>query len=170
MRYEHVQSAPLHLLLWVSAAGTATAAATANDPVGRLVLVVGSLLTAVLAASFGRLTVRDEGERLAIRFGPLPLFRRFVPFGEIESAQTGRTTLLEGWGIHLSPGGGWVWNLWGRDCVDLQLTGGRRLRVGTDDPEGLLRGVRSRIGGEDDEASSPRSVPTSAVPGGHGER
>ena len=41
--------------------------------------------------------------------------------------------------------GGWVWNIWGRDCVVLQL---RKdiLRVGTDDAEKLARFLEEKIG------------------------
>jgi hypothetical protein len=36
---------------------------------------------------------------------------------DIGSVEIGRTLHLDGWGIHMSVRGGWVWNLWGRDCV-----------------------------------------------------
>jgi len=49
------------------------------------------------------------------------LFRRTIRYDDIISAEIGRTTILDGWGIHMSLRGGWVWNLWGRDCVVLQL-------------------------------------------------
>ncbi len=103
------------------------------------------LLTLILASAFHHLTVADEGDRLAIRFGPLPLFRRSVAYADIVSAEVGRTTVLDGWGIHLSLRGGWVWNLWGRDCVVLRLRKGT-LRIGTDDAQALACFVQSRIG------------------------
>ena len=37
--------------------------------------------------------------------------------------------MLDGWGIHLSPSGGWTWNLWGFDCVDVTYKKGRKLRA-----------------------------------------
>jgi hypothetical protein len=49
-----------------------------------------------------------------------------------------------GWGIHWNPWGGWVWNIWGFDCVVLQLNRGM-FRVGTDDPDGLVEFLRRRI-------------------------
>jgi hypothetical protein len=64
------------------------------------------------------------------------LLRRTVPYQEIEAVEVGRTLLLDGWGIHHSVRGGWVWNLWGRDCVVVRLRGGV-LRIGTDDAENL---------------------------------
>ncbi len=91
------------------------------------------------------MTVADAGDRLTIRFGPLPLFRRSVRYDLIDSVEVGKTTFLDGWGIHMSLRGGWVWNLWGWDCVVLQLRKGT-LRVGTDDAENLARFVESKIG------------------------
>ncbi len=40
--------------------------------------------------------------------------------------------------------GGWVWNLWGRDCVVLQLRKSI-LRVGTDDAENLTAFLNQTI-------------------------
>lgn len=106
-------------------------------------LVVGPLLL-VLAASFHHLTVEDEGDRLSVSFGPIQLFRRTVPYASIVSVETGRTTVLDGWGIHMSLRGGWVWNIWGRNCVVLKLQKGI-LRIGTDDAEQLAQYLGERI-------------------------
>ncbi|MDY0170043.1 MAG: hypothetical protein RBS80_26095 [Thermoguttaceae bacterium] len=115
-------------------------------PVLALLITFGvtGLFMLLLCASMGHLTVEDEGDRLAIRFGPLPLFRRRVRYDDILEAEMGRTTFLDGWGIHWSPWGGWVWNVCGHDCVLLRLKRGK-LKIGTDDAEGLAGFVRSRI-------------------------
>jgi hypothetical protein len=39
-----------------------------------------------------------------------------------------------GWGIHYY-GKGWLYNVAGLDAVEIRLTSGRRLRIGTDEPE-----------------------------------
>ena len=102
------------------------------------------LFMLLLGASCGHLTIEDEGDRLSVRFGPFPLFRRRIPYDDILEVETGRTTFLEGWGIHWSPWGGWVWNIWGYDCVLLRLKRGK-LKIGTDDAAGLAEFVSSRI-------------------------
>jgi hypothetical protein len=114
----------------------ATAWITPDRP-AQVILIVSGAAMFLLAASFRQLSVEDEGDSLLIQFGPLPLFRRRVPYAEIDKVQQGRTTILDGWGIHLSPSGGWTWNLWGFDCVDVFLTRKRKVRIGTDDPKGL---------------------------------
>ncbi len=105
---------------------------------------MGLLIAVLFAPAFHHLTVVDTGDDLAIRFGPVPLFRRNVRYADISSAEVGRTLLLDGWGIHMSIRGGWLWNLWGRDCVVMRLTNGT-LRIGTDDAENLAGILKNRI-------------------------
>lgn len=73
------------------------------------------------------------------------MFRRTVSYADIEKVEIGRTLLLEGWGIHLSIRGGWVWNLWGQTCVVVYLKNGGTLRIGTDDAENLVEFLRRRV-------------------------
>jgi hypothetical protein len=54
-----------------------------------------------------------------------------------------RSAVIDGWGVLWVPFRGWTWNLWGRDCVGVDL-GERSLRIGTDDPEGLEAFVKAR--------------------------
>ena len=39
--------------------------------------------------------------------------------------------------------GGWVWNIWGRDCVVIRHSG--ILRVGTDDAHNLAEFLKGKI-------------------------
>jgi len=144
--YSHTQKAPLCLLIYALAAVFLALGWFVQDapPVPWLFPPIGVLLL-VVAASFHHLTVEDQGDVLSIRFGPIPLFRKTVPYNEIKSVETGRTLLLDGWGIHMSIRGGWVWNIWGRDCVVLHLKKGT-LRIGTDDAENLACFIEQRIG------------------------
>lgn len=152
--YYHRQRGPLCLLIYV-VAGILFVSAwfTQNNPpqpfMSLYLFAVGIVMT-IGAAAIHHLTVADEIDRLRIRFGPLPLFQRTVQYEDILSAEVGRTTILDGWGIHLSLRGGWVWNLWGRDCVVLKLRKGI-LRVGTDDAENLTAFVKSRIAINDED-------------------
>lgn len=144
--YRHTQRAPLCLLIYALAIAFLVLAWTLRgEPVVGVALPPVGLLMLGLAASFHHLTVADEGDRLAIRFGPLPLFKRSIRYEEINSAEAGRTAWYEGWGIHISLRGGWVWNLSGWDCVVLRHRRGT-LRIGTDDAENLARFVAGRIG------------------------
>jgi len=143
--YKHVQQAPLCLLVYILAIVFLVLGLVlkSEPPIPWLFPPIG-LLMLVLAASFHHLTVEDLIDRLSIRFGPIPLFRRTIRYDDIISAEIGRTTILDGWGIHMSLRGGWVWNLWGRDCVVLQLRKGI-LRVGTADAENLADFLDQKI-------------------------
>jgi hypothetical protein len=146
MNYSHTQYGHLHWLLLLPA----TAMLIAATWLARLEPTVAAILTAtgavLLLASlmFGRLTVRDEGQWLALRYGPLPVFRKRIRYADITAAEPARTAILDGWGIHWCPGRGWTYNLWGFDCVRLTL-GRRTVRVGTDDPQGLAAFLREKL-------------------------
>ena len=136
--YSHMQKAPLCLILYAMAIALLVGAWFAQiQPPAAVGLAVGGVVTAVVALAFHHLTIVDLGEELAVRFGPLPLFRRSIRYDDIEKVEVGRTLLLDGWGIHYSIRGGWVWNLWGQDCVVVHLKDGGVLRIGTDDAENL---------------------------------
>lgn len=143
--YSHTQTAPLCVPIYgLAITFLALGVLLQEAPIPWLFPPIGGLL-AVLAASFHHLTVEDQGELLAIRFGPIPLFRRHVKYAEIASTEIGRTLLLDGWGIHLSIRGGWVWNLWGRTCVVVRFENGETFRIGTDDGQNLAAFLHGKI-------------------------
>lgn len=144
--YSHTQKAPLCLLIYALAAVFLALGYFVQDapPIQWLFPPIGLLMLA-LAASIHHLTVEDQGDVLAIRFGPVPLFRRTVRYADIEKVEVGRTLLLDGWGIHLSIRGGWVWNLWGRACVVVHFKNGGTLRIGTDDAEMFAEFLRGKV-------------------------
>lgn len=144
--YSHTQRAPLSLILYAFSLACFSLAWKIGDTLGIYIAGGVGLLIALLAPMFHHLTVKDDGDVLAICFGPVPLFRR-IRYADIESIEVGRTLILEGWGIHWSMRGGWVWNLWGWDCVAVRFHEGGILRIGTDDPENLARFLEGKIGG-----------------------
>lgn len=145
--YRHTQKAPLYLLLVAFTILFFVLGWTLRDipPVSVIMPIVGALML-ILGLSFRHLTVADEGDRLAIQFGPLPLFRTKICYQDIQRVEIGKTTLLDGWGIHLSLQGGWVWNIWGRDCVVVHHQG--ITRIGTDEAEILAQFLKTKIASE----------------------
>jgi len=154
--YHHTQKAPWFLLLFGFAALFFTVAwVTRAEPVLPAILLVSGLLMAMLGYSMQHLTVSDEGDRLAICFGPLPLFRKRIRYDDIIGVEIGHTTLLDrwgiqwfpwgGWGIHWSPWGGWLWSLSAGKCVVIRRRRGV-IKIGTDDAEGLAEFLKSRTG------------------------
>jgi hypothetical protein len=144
--YSHKQTAPLCLILYVGGITAVSLAVLLGGYLGIVIAGSVSLVLLLLAPCFHYLAVEDRGDVLAVRFGPVPLFRRAVRYADIGSVEVGRTLLLDGWGIHLSVRGGWVWNLWGRACVVVHFKDGGTLRVGTDDADNLVSFLRGKIG------------------------
>lgn len=102
------------------------------QPFGR-VATLG--LVAVAGLMFSTLTVEVRDRVLRIWFGPgFP--RRHWSVQEITSARVVRNPWYVGWGIHW--GGCWVYNVSGLEAVEITLRGGRRFRIGTDEPEALV--------------------------------
>jgi len=145
MRYDHTQSGPLYLLLLAFSILILVFAFVMGEIVLQTILSCSGALMLLFAFSFHHLTVSDEGTELLIAFGPLPLFRRRLQYSELEKVERAKSTLLDGLGIHLSPSGGWVWNIWGYECVDVWYRQGRKVRIGTDDPEGLEQFLNQKI-------------------------
>lgn len=143
--YSHTQKAPLCLILYGSAMLCFTLAWAVGSAPGNFIAVAVGIVIALVATAFHHLAVVDAGDRLAICFGPVPLFRRTVRYADIERVEIGRTLILDGWGIHYSIRGGWVWNLWGRDCVVVHLNNGSVLRIGTDDALSLACFLEEKI-------------------------
>jgi hypothetical protein len=143
--YRHIQRSPLCLIVYLTAAGLFAAAWVPGTPaVVGYVLVASAVTTAMLAAGFHHLAIMDEGDQLRIQFGPLPLFATTIRYNEITALGRDRTTIMEGWGIQKSFRGGWVWSIWGRDCVAVHHHG--VTRVGTDDIDNLLGFLSQRTG------------------------
>ncbi len=145
--YHHVQSGWVHWILFGAAAWCGIAALLfAEDAVAVWVSVGIATLFLGLAACFRHLTVRDETDALCVAFGPLEVAKRRVPYHEIRSVETARSTFIDGWGIHYTLGKGWIWNMAGYDCVRLMLADGKPLRIGTDEPQELAEFIRGRAG------------------------
>jgi hypothetical protein len=145
MEYEHTQKAPLGSLLLGNAGVLLVASwfARGQPPVVAIFVAVAAVL-AVAALLCGSLTVRDGGDRLVVRYGPLPLLGTRIRYADITAVQPDRTSLLDGWGIHYVPGRGTTYNLWGFGCAKLSL-GKKTVRVGSDDVDGLVAFLRGKI-------------------------
>jgi hypothetical protein len=71
--------------------------------------------------------------------------RRRIPLADVLAARAERNSWWWGYGIRLTPKG-WMFNASGLDAVQLDLTGGRRFRIGTDDPAGLVAAIEGQKG------------------------
>ena len=137
MTYRHVQSGRLHWL-FTGFAFFALIAALVLEPIeARLGLGAVSTVFAVITVSFSKLEIAAQG-------GVLGFPRKRVDYAEILVFERARSHLIDSWGIHWVPGRGTTWNIWGRDCVEIRTSRGL-LRVGTDDPDGLVAHLAERV-------------------------
>ncbi|MCA8951936.1 MAG: hypothetical protein KDE27_20675 [Planctomycetes bacterium] len=143
--YRHTQRGPLWFAPVVPALGALALALFADTASLRALGAALAVVFALVAASFATLTVRDAGDHLEVRFGPLPVFGTRIAYDTIERVEPTRSRFLDGWGIHWVPGRGWTFNLWGMECVEVTANG-RRVRIGTDDRAGLATFLCDRVG------------------------
>lgn len=104
-----------------------------------VVLLIGAVLL-IVGTIFGSLTTSVDHEAVECRFGLTGWPTERIRLHDIRAARAVRTSPLHGWGMRYTLHGR-LWNVWGLDAVELQLTDGRRFRIGTDEPEALLRAL-----------------------------
>lgn len=111
---------------------------TYSSPEGIIVGVVVFVLALCLYL-FHSLTAEVTNEELHVFFGP-GLIRKRWRIEDIQGASHVRNRWYYGWGVRITPVG-WMFNVSGFDAVELQLANGKKFRVGTDDPRGLIRAL-----------------------------
>jgi hypothetical protein len=107
----------------------------------RAALIAGIPL-ALVVWMFSRLTITIDGEKLRAAFGPGIVYKT-IRLAEIASCEPVRIKWWEGWGIHLSRFG-WLYNVSGWHAVAIRLRNGKRLALGTDQPNELSEAIRRR--------------------------
>jgi len=103
---------------------------------------VGLLLLVVMLGLFYSLTIEISNGILKCCFGP-GLIQRRIAISEIEEAKSVRSPWYSGWGIRWRPGQYVLWNVSGRQAVELILKNGNRFRIGTNEPDALVQAIQS---------------------------
>jgi hypothetical protein len=126
-----------------------------HTQIGRTIIVIFSIATGLLAALFvmrgqleplipvfvvfvlvmslmSSLTIEVTLSTLRFYFG-LGIIRRRVALAEIERWKETHTSLISGWGIHLTLHG-WLYNVSGFTAVEITLKNGKCIILGTDEP------------------------------------
>ncbi|MEM9515557.1 MAG: hypothetical protein AAGA42_11940 [Actinomycetota bacterium] len=124
---------------------TAVIAAVSDGLNGGFVVVVVPLylLIGIVIAVFARLTVTVNDHHVTAAFGwGWPA--RTIEFADIHAVVAVRNSWWYGWGLRWIPRGT-MYNVWGRDAVELELADDRVFRIGTDDVVGLRAALESGI-------------------------
>lgn len=137
IHYTHTQKVPTEIVLGIGAvSGLLALAIPGRGLKGLALLGLGGL-----TYTFSSMTVTITDEHLEVRFGEwLPV--KYIALGEIANFQPARMTPFSGWGIHYI-GAGWLYNVYGLDAIEITLTNGEKVFVGTDEPEALRDGIAS---------------------------
>jgi hypothetical protein len=109
-------------------------------------IIFGTVLVvlAITAALLTSLNVSVTSDTVAWRFGP-GVVRFSLPLAEITRVAPARTPLWAGIGIHWIFTG-WVYNVSGRDAVELTKRDGSKVWIGTDEPQSLAMAIESARG------------------------
>jgi hypothetical protein len=91
-----------------------------------------------------KLTVEIKDCVLKFWFGP-GIFWKNVPLEQIAYCEPFKGVIF-GWGIHVGPGG-WLYNVSGMKAVTVVLKSGKKMFIGTDEPQRLVDAVNSAIKG-----------------------
>ena len=102
-------------------------------------LVFASIAIVLVGLLFGWLTVHIDNRRLLIKMG-IGLIRRAIPLSSIRAFAPVTNRWYYGWGVRLTPYG-MLYNVSGLRAVEILFESGRRVRIGTDEPEALVRAL-----------------------------
>jgi hypothetical protein len=101
------------------------------------------LIIAALQVIFYQLTTIVTESTLTVRYGIGLVAFRF-PLSEITQVTERTVPWYAGYGIRWV-GDAWLFNVSGRDAIEVTFASGRKLWVGTDDPDGLAAILRLRM-------------------------
>ena len=117
--------------------------AAAGSLAGVLIVGLTALVIGVLLTVFSRLTVKVTDEHVRAHFGwGWP--HKTLEWTDATAVRAVRNRWWYGFGIRWFPGGT-LWNVWGLDAVEFDLSTGRALRIGTDEPEQLLAAAATHV-------------------------
>ena len=105
----------------------------------RLIVMV---IWVIVLALFSSLTVEISSKTLTCQFG-IGFIRKKIPLSMVQEFKEVRNPWYAGWGIHCLPGQYWLWNVSGFRAVELVFKDGKRFRIGTDEPESLIRAIEN---------------------------
>ena len=145
MPYHHTQTSPggfrFGVIVFLIVIALFTAAL--GDWIGLVITATVGLIVVAAMGVFGRFTTEVTGEGLEARFGwGWP--RRTLRWEQATAVRIVRNRWWYGLGIRWFPGGT-LWNVWGLDGVEFDLVKGRKLRIGTDEPEQLLAALAGKV-------------------------
>ncbi len=109
-----------------------------------LIGFIALLVVVLVLWMFTKLTVEIDSEFLRIKFGA-GIIRKKFPINEINSCREVKNRWYYGWGIRIIPHG-ILYNVSGLLAVEIEMKSGKKYRIGTDEPEKLVKAIQESIG------------------------
>ena len=145
-RYEHRQRVPIWLILLLVGLGPFCFEGIVMEigfEGGWPTIGLGAAIVLAALAISSTLTVRDCGDRLEVRSGPVTFAPGVVRYDEMEDVRPVQLRLRDfGLGSVLRIRKGRRWFLWGYDAVEITTPAGS-VTIGSDDRDRLLRFLTS---------------------------
>jgi hypothetical protein len=139
LEYKHTQwgyfGVPV-LLLFAVISVTIISADDESSTLFTVAVVASMAVLLAVVFLFSRLEVTVSGGAVVAAFG-FGWPRRVIELGEVTAVRQVRNPWWYGWGIRKVPHG-WMYNVWGLDAVEFDLSSGKVFRIGTDQPEELF--------------------------------
>jgi hypothetical protein len=144
--YRHTQAGWVLIIILGGISALLAMIAVSSDGPESIVLVAVVVLLVVCLALFSSLTAIVDERGVEVRMGP-GVVRRRVALDEIETVTPRH---LPWWavayGVRMSlDGRRMLWRVSGSETVDLELTRGRRLLIGTDEPGALAAALDAAL-------------------------
>jgi len=105
--------------------------------------LAGSLFILAPLSLFYCLTITVDRKTLKFAFG-IGLINKTIPIADIETVYRVRNKWWHGWGIHYI-GGRWLYNVSGLDAIEVKTKDGKITRIGTDEPETVIRVIKTNM-------------------------
>ena len=140
MRYRRTQFGWVLVLGLAIPAAILVAVALAG---GNWTPLIGLIPILVVIPLFGWLAVSLDDDAVVVRFG-IGVITYRIPLSGIVTTEVVHNPWTWGWGVRIIPGGR-LYNVSGLRGVEFALADGSRVRVGTNDPEGLQAAVRDVV-------------------------
>ena len=92
----------------------------------------------LVVLNFTMMRIQVDKDLLRWHFG-VGFPYKTMAISDIESVEQVRNNWWNGWGIRKLISGGWLYNVYGLDAVEVKTRQGKIVRLGTDEPKQLKR-------------------------------
>jgi hypothetical protein len=145
VEYRHVQWGYTAIPTFIFLAAILPISATEDEASAAVTAAMAafSIAIVIVVIVFSRLEVSVSGGRIVASFG-FGRPHREIEISDVVAVRQVRNSWMQGWGVR-KISDGWMYNVWGLDAVEVDLTSGKVFRIGTNDAENLLAVIALQI-------------------------